>query len=194
VTLFTSQSVAHLIPRSRVQGCTPVSAIERPAAPKPRRARSTGKVLEALILNSRSGYGVELEHVPNGVQFIGGGKTIPKKSPVDFGGSVVGTGRAVWLDAKECHKAGSFDASDDKLKRHQVDLLIRQGRAGAIAGLLIRCSTTERLHWLDWRLLVDRRPTYPWGELPDVGDAKAYRVDWAAVSRAVAALEGAVRK
>jgi hypothetical protein len=145
---------------------------------KPRKARnpgSSGKSLELIVSNG--GGVIEWTKVPNGVQYLPGGKTIPKKSPVDFIGTVIGTGRAVFCDAKQDADKTAFDAKRDHLKPHQVAELIRHGRAGAISGLLIESTAHGRLHWLPWVRLVNWQPTYRWEDVLDLGPSNA-AINW----------------
>ena len=148
-----------------------------PAAKRTRAAGSSGKTLEKLVAAS-SGPVVCLTQIPNGIQFKPRGEFFFKPSPPDFAGTVCASGRSVWLDCKEERNRTSFNAQDDHVKPHQVETLVAHGRAGAVSGLLIRQVHGERLRWLDWKRLEHKAASYPWDDLPDVGDATAAVVDW----------------
>jgi penicillin-binding protein-related factor A (putative recombinase) len=150
-----------------------------------------GKTLERLIESEQ-----KLPNVPVVLTFVrqearripdrarGGVKLIAMKGPCDAFGTVRATGRSIVFDMKECKAVRSFDAKLDHLPHHQVGELIRHGRAGAIAGLLVLSTRHGWLYWLDWKKLVQRKPTYPWDELEYAGTM--HGVNWPAVCRSAA--------
>lgn len=139
-----------------------------------RRAR--GRHLESLVLASQGT--VTLTKIPNGVRYLPGGKTIPCKSPVDFAGTVHGSGRAVWLDAKQCDLKGRFPVGNkDHVTPQQIAELVRHGRAGAVAGLLVERTGEDELYWCDWSILTNAPPSYAWKDLAYVGSSKL-AVNW----------------
>jgi penicillin-binding protein-related factor A (putative recombinase) len=143
-----------------------------------------GRHLEKLI-DLSNGRGVQLERMGLMVQYLPGGKSIVKKGPVDYGGTVIGSGRAIWFDAKMCESPTRFPLNnEDHLPRHQKDFLTRQGQAGAISGLLIEASHSDlgMIFWLPWqavRSLAD--PSMTWEAVThlgiDVGNSDAV-IDW----------------
>lgn len=153
------------------------------------RTRNTGKGLETLVLASQGQ--VVLLKVPNGVQWLPGGKTVPKAGPCDFIGLHLPTKRMVILDAKECGLVHRFDVGDgSKVKPHQIEELVRFGRAGAIAGLLVERTRTRQLYWLPWQMLDVRPlpPSYQWDELYEIGPS-THAVQWDKVLTAAATAE-----
>lgn len=136
-------------------------------ARKPRALGTSGKSLELVVANG--GGVIEWTRVPNGVKYVRGGDTVPTKSPVDFIGTVIGTGRAVFCDAKRCSQKTGYNAQRDHLKPHQISELVRHGRAGAIAGLLIESTAEGAFYWLGWRDLQQNKASYRWAELRRVG-------------------------
>lgn len=160
---------------------------------KARKPGTSGKSLETAVAMPNGV--IVFTKIPNGVQFKTGGDFFYTKSPPDFAGTVVGSGRAVWLDAKRCGLVRAFNPSTSALKQHQVDALVRHGRAGAVAGLLIEATEWDTYYWLDWTRLADLtetfRPVFRWGDLPDLG-AATHTIDWRRVL-AVAAPAGEAR-
>jgi len=147
-----------------------------------------GKALESLILRSQgAACGAIYQKVPNGIQWVGGGKSFPCKSPVDFMGLLTdGTARSLVFDAKECKLVTRFPVGHkDHVSPHQLEQLIRYGRSGALAGLLVAATSTRRLYWLSWRYLVNAPPSYPWDDprMVDIGSA-AMAIDWRKVATA----------
>jgi hypothetical protein len=109
-----------------------------------------GRALEHAIEVS-AGSILSLVKVPNGTKYLAGGKTIPVKSPVDYMGTVTGAGKSICFDAKKCALVKSFPIGNrDHFPPHQREMLIRQGEAGAIAGLLVESEAAERFLWLGW--------------------------------------------
>jgi penicillin-binding protein-related factor A (putative recombinase) len=150
-----------------------------------------GRALEALVLASQ-GPGVAITQVPNGVRWLRGGNTCPTKSPVDF--FVTVNGRAVVFDTKRCAVASRFPVGNpDHVTPAQVAEVVRHGRAGAVAGLLVENVKAETLHWLDWQQVRSPpplSPSLPWEHLVVVGDVK-HAIDW---RRVVAAGGGEVQR
>lgn len=152
---------------------------------KPRR--NTGKGLESLVLASQGD--VVLLKVPNGVQYLPGGKTVPKAGPVDFVGLHLPTKRMVILDAKQCDLVHRFPVGNtSSVKPHQIAELIRFGEAGAVSGLLIESTRHRRLHWLPWQMLMRCPPSYPWASIPEIGPS-THAVQWDKVLAAAATAE-----
>lgn len=123
--------------------------------------------------------GATLSQVPNGARMLPGGKAVLSKGPCDF---FVGIGRPALLcvlDAKESGRLTSFAANPSHFAEHQRLELIRHGSAGAIAGLLVLNTRTDRLYWIRWQDFLPRRDFYPWDDaaLRYVGDANA-TIDW----------------
>ncbi len=95
--------------------------------------------------------------------------------PVDWVGTVCGTGRSIHFDTKEGSIPTRFDIRPvltDKQRKH----LITQGRAGAIAGLLIEAKhpSRQRFFWLPWEALVVDEASVKWEDprLVDLGSAR----------------------
>lgn len=144
-----------------------------------------GKTLERLITSEQTlpNREVVLTHVGQAARRIGEGKVVAVKGPVDFFGTVRGSGRSILFDAKECGKP-SFDCNTSAVKQHQINELVRHGRAGALAGLLILDTRSGWVVWLDWRKLEQRKPTYPWDDLEYAGTL--HGVNWTALCRSLA--------
>lgn len=159
MTLSTAQLTAAGV---RVAG-------KRTAAGYLARTAKRGTTLERLVMSDQAlpGCPVVLANVKQAARRIGGGEVVAVKGPVDFMGTVNGTGRSIVFDAKEC-ALPRFDCSLDKLSQHQCDALIRHGTAMAVSGLLILHTTTEKLYWLGWHRLVTRLPSYTWEEMAPV--------------------------
>jgi hypothetical protein len=134
------------------------------------RLGTRGKSLEATVVASQRGV-IIVEKIFNTHKFIRGGKQIPLRGPVDFIGTIIASGGAIWLDAKVCENPRLFVAARDHLPEHQRLLLIRHGEAGAVAGCLCEAThpTLRKYFWLPWQLLTDSRVSYPWSELIDLG-------------------------
>lgn len=130
-----------------------------------------GKSFETVILASQRDV-VRLERIEQAAKRIGKGRMIPLKSPCDFTGTVVGTGRAITFDAKVCDLANRFPCGNrDHVPAHQIEHLIRHGEAGAIAGLLIWATKRCRYFWMDWRFL-SKSPSLEWSHVAmvELGD------------------------
>jgi len=125
-----------------------------------------GRNLETAIIASQRNL-IRVEKMPLGFKYIAGGKTVPQRGPVDYVGTVVGSGRAITFDAKQCDQATRFPVGNDThFPEHQRQFLIRQGEAGAIAGLLVE-ATHEKVRqylWLDWRHLLTREASVKWDD------------------------------
>lgn len=137
-----------------------------------------GKGLETTVIASQRGV-IVLEKIFNTHKFIRGGKSVALRGPVDFVGSIVADGGAIWFDAKQCANPNRFAAARDHLPEHQRFLLIRHGNCGAVAGCLCEAThaTLGKYFWLPWQLLTDSRISYPWNELIDLGPTK-YLIDF----------------
>lgn len=133
------------------------------------RARHAGKEFESLILasqNDAAGPVCVLEPIKNfakrigskkwqddgvaGGRYVNEARLIEEKSPMDFTGSVWGSGRGIHMDAKSCSEdAASFRVNDPKIvKPHQIDSLQNLERAGGIAGFMVRCMRDRVYLWL----------------------------------------------
>jgi hypothetical protein len=142
-----------------------------------------GKSLESLIAISGRGV-VDIEKLPKCGGFFIGRKvrsnpslapSYAKEPPAfvsqrigcDFMGTVIGSGRGIFFDAKQCALATSFPLSNThNIKDHQREFLIRMGRAGAISGLIVESTVKRTILWLGWQELA--------------GDVKSIRWDrWA---------------
>lgn len=73
---------------------------------------------------------------------------IRRKNPVDFGGTLAPSGRAVWFDAKET-RARHFRL--DLLAHHQGRHLAAHHANGAAAGMALRCPAG--CFWLPWEAI-----------------------------------------
>jgi len=100
------------------------------------------------------------------------------KSPPDFYGCVIGTGRLVVFDAKETAHARHLDARPKIVKTHQKRQIVRAGRAGAVAGLLCLRTTDDALFWCPWPLLENETVTeIPWSAMRACGTVRR-GIDW----------------
>jgi hypothetical protein len=131
--------------------------------PKPQRSRANWCGLERLIemgspLVSVRKMNAEAIRIP-------GGKVIAKRGPCDFWGVVVGSGRAIVLDAKSCDQATRFPIGNvTHFPDHQRRELVLAGRSGAVAGLLV-AGTHEKvaaLYWISWQDAQTRDKSIPW--------------------------------
>ncbi len=157
-----------------------IQAIERR-----KRSGHEGKTLEKIILASQNG--VRITQVPQASRTIcKAGKAINVRvnSPCDFFGSFVGTGRLIVCDAKESSLARRLQTSEDHLPEHQRMSLIVYGQAGAVAGLIVmHPSMVSGLHWIswvDWRQLLERRPSILYTDMHHAGTVAGV-VDWSLV-------------
>ncbi len=143
-------------------------AAKRPGAPGNRarggaEAKRAGKEFEHLILAScrdAEGQVMNLEQIhnfarptvrsekrfmpypkPGRWEMVKVFTNVQVASPWDFSGSVCGSGRGVFLDAKNLGDGyASFPVNNDAVvKLHQISALLKQEEAGAIAGFLVRC-------------------------------------------------------
>lgn len=129
-----------------------------------RKARKSGNSFESIILasqNDAQGPVVVLDHIKNFAKIVwypnkkepGAKPTmhiIQEPSPYDFAGSVFGTGRGIFFDAKSCGEGQASLAVNnvEVVKPHQIIALENQERAGAIAGFLIRSERVKAYLWL----------------------------------------------
>jgi hypothetical protein len=119
---------------------------------------------EAIELLARSGP-IRLKTLPKcGGRFIAPGKMVNEEIPCDFIGCVIGTGRAVFFDAKVCGEdVGGLRVADDKIvKPHQLRFLRNMAEAGAVAGLLVRAADAGAYLWLP--ASVARARTFAWAD------------------------------
>lgn len=133
-----------------------------PTPTKPPR-RNNGKAFESLIYKS-SGRVILLERLPaSGSKCIGPGKFINQPVCCDFAGTVIGTGRAFFADAKSNKEPKRFPMGNwTKVHDHQRAFLVAQGKAGALSGLLVESSASGDVYWLDWKHLDGREPSILW--------------------------------
>jgi penicillin-binding protein-related factor A (putative recombinase) len=125
-----------------------------------------GSSLEAIVLASQ-GNVIAVTKMMAGARFIGKGRFIHQKGVVDFVGTVCGSGRAICFDAKQCDVKGRYPVGNrDHLASHQVDYLIRQGRAGAVSGLIVEAThaSLAAFFWCDWDVLVANEPSMKWDD------------------------------
>lgn len=145
-------------------------ALAKPAGKpprKPRRPGTSGKSLEALILASP---GAVLTHVGQAAKRIQGGKVVAVRGPVDFFGTLAPGGRAIAIDAKRCELVRRFPVGDlTHLPQHQRAELVRYGRAGAVAGLIVEAAARGQLYWCGWQWLEAPPPSLAWDELYYLG-------------------------
>ena len=131
---------------------TPPSKSRRSKGAK--AAQSAGKRFQDLIALSARNSGIELFELPScGGRFVGRGRMINEQMPCDFIGTVRIMNLPIFFDAKSCGvKQASFPLNNPKqVEPHQIRFLMAQGRAGAIAGLLVKSERTREYLWLSWR-------------------------------------------
>lgn len=116
-----------------------------------RAAKQSGDTLErAIVFGAGFSDRIHLEKLPGcGGRFVGKGRFVQQFICCDFVGCVSQSGRALFMDAKSSSSKYGFDLSNQKLlKFHQAEFLMRQSRAGAIAGLLVECRVRGVYLWL----------------------------------------------
>lgn len=130
-----------------------------------------GKSLEAVVLASQ-GEAVRLVKFPQAARWVGA-RLQPIKGPVDYGGTVVADGRAIFFDAKECASKRTFSLHESHVPRHQKEFIWMMGSAGAVAGLLIEATELGQYFWLDWHH-VFTEPGVKWESetMTALGDSK----------------------
>ncbi len=104
-------------------------------------------------------------------KFIGGGKSIVTKGPVDFWGVCRGgtdfyvRGQAIVFDAKSSREERRLSLADDHFRLHQRQELRILGEEGAIAGLLVEATheTQRMVRWLPWNR-IDEAPSIAWDD------------------------------
>jgi hypothetical protein len=145
-----------------------------------RRGRdASGKNTEAAVIGAQHdsrGPLLALDPIPNGVRIFSGGAAAVK-TPYDFSGCVVGSGRGFFTDAKHVgdgrnagHATAQYGFPWDKCtKPHQLYALALKGHAGAIAGLTVENAHGRRWLWLDWRFF---------DEAAELVYRGAGRIDW----------------
>jgi penicillin-binding protein-related factor A (putative recombinase) len=117
-----------------------------------------GRSLETVIVASQGRY-VTLDQHGQQARRIGGGQMVAVKGPVDFSGTVKGSGRSIRFDAKTCAQVTRFPIGNrDHFPEHQRQCLIRHGEAGAVAGLLVEATSLGMYLWLEWPALVGTLP------------------------------------
>jgi hypothetical protein len=135
-----------------------------------RLPRNNGSALEKTVIASQGGV-IRIEQFRAGQRHVRGGRTVGQTVPCDFIGTIRGTGRSIWFDAKSCGDAASFNAAASHVKPHQRHSLCRQGECGAVAGLLCEATDAEwRCYfWLPWWQLATNDTVYPWADLIPLG-------------------------
>lgn len=117
---------------------------------------------------------------------IPGGRVVTKRGPCDFWGQVVGSGRSIVVDAKQCDQVTRFPIGNvTHFPTHQRQELVAAGRAGAISGLMIHASNDKvrRVYWLSWKDIEQLRdPSVEWTHpaMVELG-ASDMSIDWARV-------------
>jgi|GEM_PF-4410288 len=143
------------------------------------RQRTNGKALERIVLTYP---GVPITQVPQAARVIrkgGQAFTLRQRGPCDFFGCI--NGRMLVFDAKESGLAHRLQTSDCHLPAHQRSELIRYGREGAIAGLLVMRTTDGALFWCDYRLLVMPGPSIAYEAMSAL--SRGGPVNWFEVER-----------
>lgn len=146
-----------------------------------RRAKQSGDSFEAVIeLSARTSGVVCLEHLPScGGRFVGKERMVNEAMPTDFIGSVIGSGRAIFFDAKSSAHPRGFDFRNEKLmKPHQVVFLKENERAGALAGVIVRAEWVGIYCWLDAGFIVGDIflwESHFWVPLGNIGDPINFR-------------------
>ena len=130
-----------------------------------------GKLLEAVVLASQ-GDAVRLVKFPQAARWVGP-RLQPIKGPVDYGGTVVADGRAIFFDAKECQSKTSFSLHESHVPRHQKEFLWMMGEGGAVSGLLIEATGLQLYFWLD-HTEIKSQPSVKWDDasLVRLGDSR----------------------
>lgn len=147
---------------------------------KPRRSGREGKSLEILVANSQFGVKLHQNHI-SAIRTADGWKELA--SPVDFFGFVVSPHRVVLLDCKQSNDTARFITSTTTLKEHQRLQLIDWGQLGAVAGLIAESTATSGIYFVPWWMILDRRPSIPWEELPFIQPSTRLIMasDWAKI-------------
>lgn len=123
-----------------------------------------------------------VEKVPSGAKWIGPGKHIAVPSPVDFCGTIKGSGRSIFFDAKMSDKPLAVDLRVQCFAEHQRLMLLRHGEAGAVSGLLLYNRKADALYWLDWRYLHPRIERCRWDDVRLIAMGNSLRgIDWSKV-------------
>lgn len=98
---------------------------------------------------------VALLNIPRiGAKQIGKDRLIRQKVACDICGTIKGSGRSFVTDVKHCDAKARFTFST-YAKQHQIDELIAQGAAGAVAGLLVESSAIKAWFWIPWHCLKE---------------------------------------
>jgi hypothetical protein len=127
-----------------------------------RNARPEWSAFEELCRLS-VGQRVELLRLPPcGGRFVG--KTLhPMPICCDIAGTVRGSGRSFVSDAKSSSEERRVPLGNRGFVSERLrDEIIRQGEAGAVAGLLVEWRTARLVYWASWAVLKDDRPSVPW--------------------------------
>ncbi len=109
-----------------------------------------GRRLETAVLASQRTY-IRVRKTSAGVKWLPGGRQVLQRGPVDFVGTICGTGGSICFEAKQTDDPIRF--AFDLIKRHQITDLVDQGSAGAVAGVLIESTAVRRYFWLPWHQL-----------------------------------------
>lgn len=79
-----------------------------------------------------------------------------KKAGFDYQGVICEDGRAIAIEAKESQDKLWIDPKGKSgLKVHQIEALIRYGRANAYAGVVWSCTSVNKIFFLDWKFLSE---------------------------------------
>lgn len=141
----------------------------------------TGKHCEGIVLASQ--FGVTLTRAPLACRILPGGRAVKTPGPCDVFGTHHRSGRAIVLDAKESSEPLRLDTHEDHLPTHQREELLRHGRAGAIAGLMVESIVHARLFWVPWPMLVKRVASIGFDLMHEVGqNTIVARVHWDAIA------------
>jgi hypothetical protein len=133
---------------------------------------NSGSGLESTVIASQ-GRHIRVDKMPQAARRLPGGRVVCVKGPCDFYGTVIGTGRAIYFDAKVCHLKSRFGIGDrSHVPAHQLAHIIRHGEAGALSGLLVESTALGRFLWWDWSHVSYADKSIPWSDSRwvDLGD------------------------
>lgn len=111
-----------------------------------------GRSLEIAVIESQRNI-IRIKKTEPGVKFLRGGKQVIRKGSVDFIGTVVASGRAIYFDAKQTAEPRGFELA--LLKAHQTYELGLFHDAKAITGVLAECTAPaiDAFFWIAFPLL-----------------------------------------
>lgn len=133
-----------------------------------------GRPLEQLVIDTLPDW-ICLDKTRAGVRTLKGGRIIGCAGPPDFLGTIQG-GRSICFDCKQTSEKYSFPVA--VVPAHQRRWLVRNGRMGAVAGLLIEATAEGRLYWMGWKLLEGMGDRWEWKQLVEVGQGA---IDWSLI-------------